>query len=426
MKSLLVLIVPALSAFADDAAAVRRDLAKERAALGARCEEAGLVEEAAREWQAARREDPAVAGAAEALARIGKPWVLEWDEALHANFVAYAKDRSALLDRFAARWLALGDARSALTLSPDFEPAHDRAGEVFAGGEWVRREVADFLLQDLLPIDGKWLPAADVKKRRAAWAEAWEIRGTHFAVRSNRSEPAAREVLALAEAVFAAVHRELEGELDAPAPKKRFAVYDFATRADFLAHLDAVHEGGAERRSSAGFFSSLDAASHFAPTGNGFGLGDPDVVRHEVAHQVCDALWPPQGMLAERPHFWAWEGVAAFFESTKIRDGKILVGSRLHPRMGMARGALKDGATLPLDEFVLLDGEGVKGRYNQAASLVHFFLLSDGGKGRERFLKYLRVVASGKAEADTFEKSFGCKAGKFQEDWEAWVKGSGR
>lgn len=422
MKTLSFLLAMALAVTADDAATLRRDLAKERAALAARCEKEGLVEEAAREWQAARREDPAVAGAADALARLGKPWVLEWNDALHEKFAAYAKDRDALLDRFAARWLALGDARAALRLSPSCEPAHDRLGEVFAGGAWVPKADADKLLEDLLPLGGKWLPAEEVRTRRSAWGEAWEIRGEHFAVRSNRSEAAAREVLALAESVLAAVHRELEGELDPPAPKKLFAVYDFASRADLHAHLDAVHDGGGDHRASAGFFSSLDGASHFAPAGNGFGLADADVQRHEIAHQVCDAIWPPQGMLAERPHFWAWEGVAAYFESTEVRDGKILTGSRRHPRIAIARNALEDGRTLPLDEFVTLDGEGVKGRYNQAASLVSYFLQADGGKRREAFLKYLRVVASGKAEAGTFEKAFGCKAGAFQEGWEAWVK----
>ncbi len=422
MKTFSCLLVMTLAAAADDAAALRRDLAKERALLGARCEKEGLVEEAAREWQAAWREDPSVPGAAEALARIGRPWVLGWNDVLHAKFTAYAKDRDAMLDRFAARWLALGDARAALRLAPSCEPAHDRLGEVFAGGAWIPKADAEKLLEDLLPLGGKWLPADEVRKRRAAWAEAWEIRGEHFAVRSNRSEAAAREVLALAESVFAAVHRELEGELDAPAPKKPFAVYDFAARADLLAHLDAVHDGGADHRASAGFFSSLDGASHFAPAGEGFGLADADVQRHEIAHQVCDAMWPPQGMLAERPHFWAWEGVAAYFESTEVRDGKVLTGSRRHPRIAIARNALDEGRTLPLDEFVLLDGDGVKGRYNQAASLVSYFLNAEGGKRREAFLKYLKVVATGKAEAGTFEKAFGCKAGAFQAGWEAWVR----
>ncbi|KAF0246517.1 MAG: hypothetical protein FD180_622 [Planctomycetota bacterium] len=426
MKVLLALAIAAIPAIADDAAALQRDLAKERLALAVRCEKDGLLEEALFEWIAALRQDPLVPGSNQVKLPSLKPYVLAWDDALHEKYLAYSKDRAALLDRFAARWLALGETRAAIAIAPAFEPARDRAGEIFAGGSWVPKADAERLLQDLLPIDGKWLPAEEVRKRRSAWAEAWEVRGTHFAVRSNRSESAAREVLALAESVLAAVYRELEGKLDAPAPKKLLAVYDFATRADFLAHLDAAHDGGGDRRVSAGFFSSLDGASHFAPVGNGLGLADTDVERHEVAHQVCDAMWPPQGLLAQQPHFWAWEGVAAFFESTEVRDGKILVGSRQHPRIAMARRALKDGLTLPLDEFVQLDGEGIKGRYNQAASLVHFFMLSDGGKNRERFLKYLRVVASGKAEADSFEKCFGATPGKFQADWEAWVKGTGR
>lgn len=406
----LPLLVLSLPALAEDAAAIRRDLAAGHAELAARCEKDGLVEEAIRERQEAGEKAK------------GRPWVLGWEDAIHEKYVAYSKDRAALLEGVAQRWLDLGDAKAAVETCPEFGPARAKLGEVFANGAWVPAADADRLLADLLPMDGKWLPAEEVKKRRSKWTEAWEVRGRHFVVRSNRSDKSARDVLALAESVFAAVHRELAGEVDAPAPKKLFAVYDFATRADLLAHLDAVHEGGGDHRASAGFFSTLDGASHFAPVGDGFGLGDADVERHEIAHQVIDAMWAPQGKLADRAHFWAWEGIACFFESTEVRDGKVLVGNRSHPRLSIARRALEDKRTLPLDDFVKLDGEGVKGRYNQAASLAHFFMLSSGGKLREAFLKYLRVVASGKAEEDAFEKAFGRKPGEFQSEWEAWVR----
>lgn len=418
MRPLAWILLP-LAAFADDAALLRRELARERAALAERCGKEGLVEEAARELGAARREDPGVGDG-----RPDKPWVVSWDDARQAAFEAYAKDRDAMLRRFADRWLALGDARAAVRLCPDHAAARDRLGEVFAGGAWVPKADADRMLQDLLPIGGRWLPAEEVRKRRSAWAEAWEVRSERFLVRSNRSEAAAREVLALAETVFAAVHRELEGELDPPAPKKLLAVYDFATRADLLAHLESAHAGGPDHRGSAGFFSSSDGASHFAPAGDGFGLSDDDVRRHEIAHQVCDAMWPPQGMLGERPHFWAWEGIAAYFESIEVRAGKILTGARRHPRLDIARRALEAGETLPLEAYVRLDADGVKGRYNQGASLAHFFLHADGAAHREAFLKYLRVVASGKAEAGTFEAAFGKKPSEFQEAWEAWVRGA--
>ncbi|MBI2921302.1 MAG: hypothetical protein HYY18_09495 [Planctomycetes bacterium] len=410
MKRHLWLLL-AISASAEDAAAIRRDLARERVALAEECDKDGLVEEAARERLAA-------GGSATGA----PPYVLDWSDDLHAKYLTYVKRRDALLDVFARRWLDAGDPESALFLRPDFAPAREKLGEVLAGGAWVPRADADRMLEDLLPIGGKWLPADEVRRRRATWAEAWEVRDGRFLVRSNRSPESVRAVLELAAAVHTAVYRELCGRVDPP-PRKPLPVYDFATRADFLAHLDAAHDGGGTHRDSPGFFSSADGASHFAPLGAGTGFADVDVARHEIAHQVCDAIWPPEGMLAERPHFWAWEGVAGFFESVQVRDGKVLVGSRYHPRLAVALRALQDGRTLPLEEFVLLDGDRIRGRYNQAAALAHFFLMADRAKHRAAFLRYFDVVARGKAEKETFSKAFGREPGEFQEAWEAWVKG---
>ena len=416
----LLLCLPAL---AEEGEALKRDLVRARAELARQCEDDGLVEEAVREWRQVRGEDAGNADAAAALSRLERPWVLFWDEALHRKYLAYVDRRVPTLEALARRRLALGDARGAVALAPDLAEARERLGEVRVDGVWMPKEDAARRAEGFLPIGGRWLPAAEVTKRRSVWAEAWEARGAHFLVKSNRSEAAAREVLELAESVYAAVHRELCGEVDPPALKKLLSVYDFASRDDFLAHLDAAHDGGSTHRASPGFFSSLDGASHFAPIAGGTGFTPGDVARHEIAHQVCDALWPPQGMLAEHPHFWAWEGVAGYFESIEVRDGKILTGDPGHPRLDVARRALEDGRTLPLEEFVQLDGEKLKGRYNQAASLAHFFLRAGDGKQREAFLRYFRVVAGGKAEATTFEKAFGRKPGEFQGDWEDFVRG---
>ncbi len=138
--------------------------------------------------------------------------------------------------------------------------------------------------------------------------------------------------------------------------------------------------------------------------------------------EASTLAWRSQGNPTARPHFWAWEGIATFFESLVVRDGKVLVGGSDHARTKRFRADYAAGTHLPLADFVLLDQAGVSGRYPQCAALASFFMTADRAAHREKFLAYLKVVHAGTAVPDTFEACFGRKPADLQAAWDAWVR----
>jgi len=351
MKRFLLLLSLAIPA-AGEEADLRRAAAEGRTALARACERDGLVEEAIREWQGVLREDPENKPALEALAAAKKPWVLTWGETEQARHKEHLARERAFTSDLAARWVASGDEQSragnrdgawmayqrALQVDPDCRAAHAGLGEVRIEGAWVSEEEASKHEKGLLEIKGEWLPAADVRKRRSTWDEAWEVDGPHFHVRSNRSLASAREVLARAEEAHAAFWREIMGVVDPPPVKKKMPVLDFASWEDLDDHVLLVHESEkTPSRSVPGFFSWSDGAVHLGPLPKGSALTRDDIVRHECVHQSISRAIPLKGWITTRAGFWAWEGLASYFESVETRNGKILAGNPDHIRLSLAR-----------------------------------------------------------------------------------------
>lgn len=433
MKRFVLLLLAAISARADEES-LRLEGIRGRAELARAAAADGLVEEAIREWQLVRRDDPANAEAARALEAAGRPWVGEWDAARHLKWKTWAEKRRLYCEDLGRRWAAIAAERDkagdrdrcwetcqrAFGWDPDCLKAHELLGEARYDGGWVTEDVAAKRTKGLLEFRGEWLPAADVRKRRMAWADAWELHSPHFTVRSNRGLGPARSVLALADRVHAAFMRDVMGVVDAPPVARRFLVLDFASQADLEAHLLEAHQGGAAPKGVPGFFTPGEAV-HITVLPEGSALTREEVILHETCHAAASRAVPLEGWVNSRPNYWVWEGVPAYFESTESRDGKILAGNTANIRLKLAHDELKQGKFTPLEKFVQLDQEGLGKQYQQAAGLVHFFLHGKGGKYREAFIAYFRIVATGLSDAGTFESVFDRAPGTFEAEWKEHV-----
>ncbi|KAF0246518.1 MAG: hypothetical protein FD180_623 [Planctomycetota bacterium] len=433
--SLLFALWLTLPGFADDAS-LKQEAIRGRSELARAATADGLIEESIREWQLVKRDDPANEEAAKALASAAKPWILAWDSARHRKWVAWSEKRRAFTGDLARRWANLAEQRDkagdrdgcweacqrAFACDADCQRAHELLGEAKHDGVWVTEEVAAKRSKGLLELRGEWLSAADVRKRRMEWAEAWEMHGSHFTVRSNRGLGPGRSVLALAERVHAAFMREIMGVVDAPPVTKRLQVLDFSTLEDLDAHIKAEHQGGTTPKGVPGFYSPGEGV-HLAVLPEGSALTRDEVVLHECCHAAAGRAIPLTGWINSRANFWAWEGLASYFESTESRDGKIVTGNPSIIRLKLAHDELADGKFTPLARFVVLDQEGLGKQYQQAAGLVHFFLHWSGGKYRETFIRYFKVVATGVSDEKTFEKEFGRGAGTFEAEWRQHVMG---
>ncbi len=432
MKRLALLLLVAVAARADEAS-LRLEGIRGRAELARAAAADGLVEEAVREWQLVRRDDPGNAEAAKGIEAAGRPWVIAWDGVKHAKWKAWTEKRRLFCEDLGRRWAAVaaecdksGDrdrcwetCQRAFVWDPDCAKAHELLGEAKYDGAWVTEDVAAKRTKGLLELRGEWLPAADVRKRRMDWADAWELHGPHFTVRSNRGLGAARSVLALAERTHAAFMRDIMGVVDAPA-SKRLLVLDFASLDDLDGHIRDTHQGGTAPKGVPGFFTPGEAV-HLTVLPEGSALSREEVVLHECCHAAASRAIPLEGWVNSRPNFWAWEGLASYFESTESRDGKIIAGNTANIRLKLAHDELKEGKFTPLAKFVKLDQDGLGKQYQQAAGLVHFFLHAKGGKYREAFVSYFRAVATGLSDEGAFEKAFGRAPETFEAEWKEHV-----
>jgi hypothetical protein len=430
-----ILLAATLPLHAEDNPALRRAAAEVHTGLARECEDAGLVEESIREWQAVLANDAGNPEAKDALRRAKKPFVVEWPDELHRKFVAYSRRRAKLTADLAKRWTDYGAERDAagdrdgawmafqqaLGYDPDFKEARARLGEKKFDGDWMPEWDAKRREQGLMELGGKWLPMDEVKERRSKWAEAWEVQGAHFHVRCNRTILTARSVLARAEEAYAAFHREILGVVDPPPAQKKLRVYDFATREDMDAHVKEEHQGEPPR-DVAGWYTFGEDIAHFGPVGERGLLSRDDIVRHECVHQIAAHAIPMKGWLNARPGFWAWEGVASYFESVEVRNGKILAGDPSHPRCALGIDEVEQARTVGIADFVARDQKGLGKLYQQATVMVHYFLNGEGGKHREKFIAYFKVVASGLCEKDTFETCFGEAPEAFEERWKAYAR----
>ncbi|MBI2921259.1 MAG: DUF1570 domain-containing protein [Planctomycetes bacterium] len=428
-------LVSAETPAAVDAGAVRKWLLAEHGKLAASCKADGLVEEACDEYRMMLLANPASAEAKKGLATAGRLWVTHWDEALHSKFKAYRADRKTLDAAAAEKFVALATRASAaksaeafikraLEYDPDCKEAREKAGQAFVEGcGWVSKAEAEKRAQGLLPIGGQWLPAKDVVERRKKWAEAWVVKGEHFEVTSNHSLEGATDLLARAEEMYGALMREFSGVVAPPKLDAPMKIAYFATRADLDEHDRAAHPGRPYLTSWPGFFLADDKLCHICPMAPHVITTIQDTVRHEGCHQVTYFMIPAIGDYTQRPCYWVIEGLAAYFETTEVRDGKILVGSPTHLRIRTAREEMAAGKAVPLVELFRMNQSSTQPWYPQAAGVVHFFLNAADGKYHKAFCEFYRIVQEGTAGEDTFQKAFGRGPETFEKEWREWIAG---
>ncbi|MEK7466074.1 MAG: hypothetical protein AAB074_01555 [Planctomycetota bacterium] len=437
MRTCAWLMVAALAASADETTTMKW-LADEHAKLGAAAKKDGLAEESVAAFTTALRAMSDHAEAGRGLKEGRRPWVLKWDDATHAKYLAFEKGRQVVARESAARLVTLGDERKAagsakraeaawrwaLEQDPECQAAHDRLGEVLVEKDgWYPREEAEKRKQGLLPVGAEWVPAKDAEARHSKWAEAWVEKGAHFEVTSNVSRDVARSVLARAEDVYRAVTRDLHGLIEPPKTDGLMKLSCFATRADFNDHIKAAHGDREELRALSGYFSADDKMAHFLPTPNTATGGLDDDVRREATHQILSWVWKPKGNPEAHVGYWAWVGIALFFESVETRDGKLLTGSPDHVRVRQFRRDFVEGKHVVLAKFTGFAAREIADKPSQCAALANFFMTSGRARYREQFIAYAKAVHEGVAEFGTFQQCFRKEAKDLQAEWEAWVDG---
>jgi hypothetical protein len=133
------------------------------------------------------------------------------------------------------------------------------------------------------------------------------------------------------------------------------------------------------------------------------------VLRHEGFHQFAYSRFgtdlPP----------WVNEGLAEVFGASVMVDGNLLVGQPSARMLDAVRSSVELGTAVPFDRMLAmtakqwseaLAGDAAAGLYTQSWSMVHFLICGDGGRYRDRFERYLRLVNAGYLSRDAFVRAF--------------------
>lgn len=244
---------------------------------------------------------------------------------------------------------------------------------------------------------GVLLAAASVApaEKPAKWVE---LRSAHFHVVSNASPEKAQKVTGQLEEFRHLLGAMLPGlRLDPAVPttvllfkdKKSFLPYQPLTPRGEPANVDGFMQAGRQR-----MYLAVNLRGH-----------DPmEIAFHEFIHLVVDLNY-------QHLPVWLNEGLAEFYERTQIRGAKFRLGD-WHPGWW---DLLRRADLIPLDVMLTVDRQSdyyneEKKRelfYAQSWLLVHYLMVSDEGRQRPRFLRFVQLLRQAVPQETAFRRAFG-------------------
>jgi hypothetical protein len=166
--------------------------------------------------------------------------------------------------------------------------------------------------------------------------------------------------------------------------ERRLPFYLYARHADYVA--------AGNPKESIGTF---DGERLLAAATDARGSATWNVVQHEAFHQFAAAT------TGSALPAWLNEGLGEYFGEALFTGDAYVAGMVPAWRLARVRESIRDGRFSPLAGFTRLSQEDWNSdlkleRYDQAWSIVHFFLHGDGGELRPRLVRYVRALAEGK------------------------------
>ncbi|MCC7138348.1 MAG: hypothetical protein IT460_07990 [Planctomycetes bacterium] len=287
-------------------------------------------------------------------------------------------------------------------------------------GLWVREADADAFRKGLVRCGDDLVPLDDADRIGKTPEDGYVLRTDHVLVRTDVAFRRAADLARTTEAHVVALLDSLGGPLDLRSPADPLPVVVAAHRRDF----DALLARKVAEPSTWGAFYAAAEGTVYAcdePLGAG-GLPVVADLRHETTHAVLDLGRPARqrDRMFDRPHFWAWEGIAMWAESLRDPPGHEAGAERL----ARFRRRAAWGDVVPLEEVFALPQRAFLGRhYDETAAFTRWLLAPEGGGRRDGFLRLLSRVMDGDAEAGDFERFVGWTPDEAERRWKASMGG---
>jgi hypothetical protein len=246
------------------------------------------------------------------------------------------------------------------------------------------------------------------------WDRADHGQAGHYWIKTDLSQPEARELARHLNMVHNAINRQL-GSL----PRRHaehLNVFVFRDYEDYLFTLrtrfdiNAIGTGGV-------FFMRPEGGAIAIWIGERPQRRIAATLQHEQFHLFAHSRFG-----ADLPT-WADEGLAMLFGEAVLVPGDarrrqgdaLLIGKASQRMIDAVRTAIEQNAHLPFRDILNMDSQQwwqsmQAGRapvmYQQAWSMVQFLIYAEGGRYRHEFERYLRLINEGMRPAAAFEQAF--------------------
>jgi len=286
-------------------------------------------------------------------------------------------------------------------------------------------------------------PGADSEK--LPWEKAREKETEHFIVKTNLSLDALNDICFLLECAY--FSRQEFFEFIEPDKKTNFYVTKNKTE------FDKVYKDLTGKNSNA-----LDKGTTIAKENIINGLPEDSLLTyyyqenkkttvntllHEGTHQIIDDITRTCN-LSKNPPAWFNEGMATYFESSRVEGKKLVTGInqyRLPSIMQVIRMGsyvkIKDFINLSLSEYMGYTYSGKFDIYSESWGLVYFLVNGKKGKYKDGFMAYIKAWKENKivtqsnntdfwitnkdAHLKLFEECIGVSMDQLETDWKEYI-----
>lgn len=280
------------------------------------------------------------------------------------------------------------------------------------------------------PWKGNWISVDKEAELRRDFRNAWEIPSEHFIIKTNVSLEAGVELSQQLELFFSWLQQNFAAFFDTPqALQERFEnavqrssarkakpmeVHYYATREEYQKRVEGKVPPSLETN---GLYWEPDRTSYFFLNRE---RKDFSTLFHEATHQILDVYTiedrrlaarakalkqkerrPVPWVLCENSNFWIIEGLACYFESFEIVDGKVSLGRPDYIRFDTARQRMLNPEYyfyLPAQQFFALGKDEFQGHpqvsplYTQASGFAHFLMHYEEGLYRDDLIALLAAI----------------------------------
>jgi hypothetical protein len=283
-----------------------------------------------------------------------------------------------------------------LAADADHAEANEALGHQQRGDKWV------------IPHRGKHYPLAKRREQAADWGEGWELRTTHYELRSNQPLEIAIESALDFERLYQAFFAVFGADLE---------LYEVLLPMHAEVHSDS--KSYPQRGGEAGYFAPSTNVLQVDASQSSW----RSTMAHEATHQLLHNTAVLERTYGGSIPGWLNEAFAEYVEGSVHGEiGRLAIEPGRAVRIHFATHA-EAKKPLTLARVLGLAPDDFEANtqsflmYAQSYSLLYYCMHGEDGRRRDAFLEFVRAAYQGKASPTTFKKLLDVKEKRWEQAW---------